>query len=359
MRYLLLLLAACTPAVGSASQASLTTPWTPHAIASGLLGADGVDLHGLQVVSPWEQSGKVTVDGTVIGTNLAGAEDAVWADIDADGHQDVVVTTESGKKVAVLFGPSWTKVVISTAVQRWMKATTGDMNADGRLDIIAGGKVSPATVGWFEAPVNRRTGVWTYHSAGAVNWVMGLDALDVDGDSDLDILLSDRECIGADCSLKGTRWLEAPSWANHPIGKSQGDHKFYDLFDPYTILDCSSNSSYNNLTARTTLDWLTWVSVPLTMPSNVGRCHDITHGDINLDGVLDLALSFSNSPGALSGVVWLEGPLYTTRHEVSGSAGDKYDNLELVDFDGDGDLDIVTSEQVDLQQVLWYENPEI
>ena len=43
--------------------------------------------------------------------------------------------------------------------------------------------------------------------------------------------------------------------------------------------------------------------------------------------------------------------------DVSGSVGVKFDLVELVDLDGDGDLDAITCEEVDNLGVFWFENP--
>ena len=43
--------------------------------------------------------------------------------------------------------------------------------------------------------------------------------------------------------------------------------------------------------------------------------------------------------------------------DVSGRVGVKFDLVELVDLDGDGDLDAITCEEVDNLGVFWFENP--
>jgi hypothetical protein len=64
------------------------------------------------------------------------------------------------------------------------------------------------------------------------------------------------------------------------------------------------------------------------------------------DGTLDVVISASGATGSLSGVIWLKGPGFTQRGEVSGpGGGEKWDNTILYDVDGDGDLDIVSTEQ--------------
>jgi hypothetical protein len=44
-------------------------------------------------------------------------------------------------------------------------------------------------------------------------------------------------------------------------------------------------------------------------------------------------------------------------HEISGPEGVKFDRLELLDLDADGDTDVITCEERDNLGVIWYENP--
>ena len=62
------------------------------------------------------------------------------------------------------------------------------------------------------------------------------------------------------------------------------------------------------------------------------------------------------------GLLWLshDGSPFTgkwTAHELSGVDGVKHDLVALVDLDGDGDLDVITTEEVANLGVIWYENP--
>ena len=44
-------------------------------------------------------------------------------------------------------------------------------------------------------------------------------------------------------------------------------------------------------------------------------------------------------------------------HDISGREGVKYDLVQAIDFDDDGDMDVLTCEEVDNLGVIWYENP--
>jgi hypothetical protein len=85
-------------------------------------------------------------------------------------------------------------------------------------------------------------------------------------------------------------------------------------------------------------------------------------GDIDLDGRLDLVFSCEGANGEQSGVMWLSYRKAVTdrewmAHEISGAPGTKYDLVQLIDLDGDGDLDVLTCEEVENLGVIWYENP--
>jgi hypothetical protein len=359
---------------------------------------DLADVNGdglLDIASGWEQGGAVTVSinpgsgdtaewpMVVLPAKLYGVEDAIFDDVDDDGHLDVVTACEC-RKVVIFFGPeadqimdpgAWTVVQLPAPAQRWLKVAIADLDNDGRRDVLGGGKVSPATVGWFRAPDDPRNGAaWTYTPISEVAWTMSLIPMDVDGDDDVDVVLSDRHPIhkpdgSRRYDLRGSRWLENPMsggvWTNNPIGFAGGEHKFLHVTDfdrdgVDDILDGASGATYNKTFFRRNLgDWLAWEAVPIPQPAGVGYYQDVKAADLDLDGDTDLAFSYSHAEGALSGVVALSATAEGgwERVEVSGPDGTKFDNIELHDFDDDGDLDIVTSEQTDQLGLIWYENP--
>ena len=84
-------------------------------------------------------------------------------------------------------------------------------------------------------------------------------------------------------------------------------------------------------------------------------------GDIDGNGRVDIVFSCEHATGGKSGVRWLSAGenVWTSPwqdHEISGPEGIKFDRIELIDIDGDGDLDVLTCEERDQLGVIWYEN---
>jgi len=100
------------------------------------------------------------------------------------------------------------------------------------------------------------------------------------------------------------------------------------------------------------------------MPPETGTGKGVAVADIDLNGTLDVVFSCENARGK-SGIMWLSRrksqPSTSANwlaHEISGrKQGVKFDRIELVDFDGDGDFDVLTCEERDNLGVVWYENP--
>ncbi len=90
----------------------------------------------------------------------------------------------------------------------------------------------------------------------------------------------------------------------------------------------------------------------------LGTGKSIRSADVNLDGQEDFVYSCEQANGAKHGVVWLD----MTRdglkiRAISGPEGVKFDLIQMVDLDADGDLDVITCEERANLGVFWYENP--
>jgi hypothetical protein len=466
MRYLALIaglgaavLAAPSAVASVASVASgvpPTTVWEMHEIvpgtpgSTGFNGSDGVDFGDVNhdgdrdVVSGYEQGRRVTVslhpgDPTQpwrkvtlpgSGNPLLGPEDAVFADVDDDGALDVIVACEAGRKVTVYFAPvdegggdydtvlmnaaNWTKVDLAASVAQnflTMRVQVADLDGVGGMDILAGGKEGSSTdsaLGYYTSDSPRDGGSWTFHQITTVGWTMQMQATDMEGDGDLDVVYSDRDPINRVNDLPvappirnkmGIRWLENPGrpsqeWPQHSISPVTGNggeryHKWFSLFDwnddgELDIVDCRSDVAVTGTNELSIWlnggDGASWTELSVPAPTGIGQCQHMTVADV--DGVDGNDLAFTNShagdltgnPDTLSGLVWLKntgtvGAPTWERHEIGGFApGIKYDNLAWTDLDGDGDPDAVTSEQHEDTDdndvlgpglgVIWYENPE-
>jgi len=378
--------------------------WERHIIDNASRGADGVRLadangDGLaDVVTAWEQGGQVRLclnpgpakvrerwPSVTVG-QAGDGEDAVLVDVDGDGAMDVVSSSEGKtRSLQIHWGPeksklldptAWTTTKFPAADSAMMWMFSLPMQIDGRngVDLVAGGKNKDAAIGWFESPSTPRDGAaWTWHELRKVGWLMLLVSSDMDGDGDQDILFSDRKG-----PLRGAGWLENPGretatgpWREHAIGGQGAEAMFLSLAD----LDANGFEDILLAVQPKEIRWLrrlsrdggNWQSISIALPEPTGIAKAVSVGDVDLDGRLDLVFSCEKAVAPAEGLMWLsrEVPGIDSRpqdwrwtaHRLSGPDGIKHDLVALVDLDGDGDLDAMTSEEVKDLGVIWYENP--
>lgn len=383
--------------------------WNRHVIDSSLSGADGVRLADvnndnlMDITTGWEEGGytKVYVHP---GYNLAkqkwpavivgktpDVEDAVFVDIDDDGRMDVVSSTEGkNRKIYFNWAPTdplnyldsskWNTQTLpaSDGLMQWMFAFPAHIDGKNGIDLVVGSKNKEAKIGWFQAPRNSRNlSDWKWYPIGSATWTMSLFIRDMDNDGDLDIVTSDRK-LGV---TNGVRWLENPGkienqkkeWDNHFIGCQGLEVMFMDMADmDGDGLEDAIVTEYTNqkivYMKRLNKNGLEWKSYNIDIPKITGRAKAVKVGDIDGDGNLDIVHSTNtlNDPNK-SGVYWLSyrdnpnDPIWDW-HQLSGPKGIKFDRIELLDIDGDGDLDVLTCEEnygTNSQGlgVIWYENP--
>jgi hypothetical protein len=401
-----------TPTYGLAAA---RRPWDRHTIDDTSIGADGTrmgDVNGdgrLDIVTGWEEGGIVRVylqpEGDAVRHQwpfievhdaAARVEDAFFADLDADGVLDVIVSTEDKDSgLSICWGPTdvaqisksraWdvTSVRDSNLRISWMFADAVQIDGKNGLDLIAGGKLANAQVGWFAAPPDpHRTGQWVWHPIAAADWVMSLIPQDMDADGDQDILVSNRSTTGPEVVSghihAGTSWLENPGtgpaqaelWPIHQITTGLYEVEFAALADVDgdgldDVLTTANSQHLIMISWRRSAAATSWDNMQIPAPASVGDPKSLAVGDIDLDGRQDIVLA--TVPGAqgtsLDGIVWAShsgSPREATSwnfYQLSGIDGLKYDLVVLYDVDQDGDLDLITSEEIGQLGVIWYENP--
>ncbi len=395
--------AALLSACASSSPPALEEPvaWMRHTIDDSSRGADGVrldDVNGdgrLDITTGWEQGGVLRVylnpgptsarqkwPAVTVG-EVASPEDAVFVDLDNDGAVDVVSSCEGKTRTMfVHWAPkdaadylnagAWETAPIpaSQGKQQWMFALPLDIDGNNGIDLVAGSKNDGGQIGWWESPENPRDlAGWQWHPLYDAGWIMSLIASDMDGDGDLDIVATDRKG-----PRRGALWLENPgqaqahdTWPIHRIG-STDEHEvmFMDLADldqdgleDALVLDRTDLLLYYRRTDGT---GGAWQRHDIRLPPNIGLGKAVQAADIDLDGKLDIVFSCGMAKGDKHGVMWISYDKDPTEsrwagHAISGPAGVKFDLVKLIDLDGDGDLDVLTCEEVDNLGVFWYENP--
>jgi hypothetical protein len=303
-------------------------------------------------------------------------EDAVFADLDGDGDFDVVSCCE-GRTRTVYFHWSpendpqrellpWRTAAVPTTAgkQSWMFALPLQIDGGG-MDVVLGSKGGGASIGWLRSPKNPRdVKAWRFHRWYDAGWIMSLIARDVDGDGDLDVLASDRKG-----KTSGVLWLENPGakvmrenparrWAAHRIGADGKEVMFISMDKGKTIFAAVKPNLIYALqpNADPRRPWQSGViSYPLKFFGTAKAAHA---ADLDGDGPPEIVVTCEQANGAKSGVFYLKNVNGKWEpRDIGGPKGLKYDRIELLDLDGDGDLDLLTCEERDFNAVLWYENP--
>jgi hypothetical protein len=425
--------------------------WLPNGLDPADVNGDGYDDY----VTNYEFRGRVRVafhpgaalDGAawpaVDAGRVPNAESAALGDLDRDGALDIVVAhgmehTRQAPGVRVLWGSPGPEARSagspgppgSDGGQAWidggdLPASAGgwqflavqavDLDGDGDLDIVAGGRASRmagrgkeaiyagdrlvwAGIRWFENPGSgkaRELGAWARHDIDAVSRSgHGFELGDLDGDGDLDLANGNADWDTPEAEEAvvwyenpGARAAFAPAWPRHEIYRG---HEFYGK-EQVVIADLDGDG-WNDILTQTARD-IYWfrnagpdgatsstasfrlVTIP-KHPATQWRGRSLEAADLNGDGRLDLVGALIHRDGSLpadkAAVFWMEQMNGGWRSHVikwgdgfwglGTFNGEKWDQLVPTDVDGDGDLDLVANceEYNRLRSILavvWFENP--
>lgn len=412
-----------------------------HVIDGSGAGADGVHLGDINgdgfpdVVSGWEDGPSLNVyfhPGESLlkleqpwksvdvrgGLDVPDIEDAAFADIDADGVLDAVVSASEGEpgnsasrrlrihrwnsNQPIEDPASWrgSAVFRDEPIDGFMKVRAAQLDGRGAADIVALSRdlyegntnsdepSKEGSVYLFTAPPVSKIddpASWSRTELGNVRKGKSIELIDMDQDEDLDIVYAGISTIA---------WLKNPGvegkpedWQSQPIG-SASDLAICDI-NGDGIRDIVATARRNEfpvvakwfepVTRDGEIDWVQHnIAISSKLPTKFYQLENFAlksiacgrfRADAKANDPADIIITTSGSgygiflvvaPESFAtdvGMPWHAVPLTEYKWIT------KYDNIITVDMDSDGDTDFVTSEENEgilLQGagVLWYENTE-
>jgi hypothetical protein len=228
-------------------------------------------------------------------------------------------------------------------------------------------------VSWLQSPApGRDTPGWKLHPLYRAGWIMSLVPHDIDADGDDDVVVSDRRgknrgifCLenpGAAALARG----DAARWIEHRLGGAENEVMFLDVADldgdGKKDIVCATRDGEIIFLQRTGESISDWREYRIENPMGIPGGKSVRAADIDGDGRMDLihTAELRASPG-LPGVTWMSYREHATdrvwdARDISGLEGNKFDLVQTLDLDADGDLDILACEERDNLGVVWYEN---
>ncbi len=271
-------------------------------------------------------------------------------DVDGDGDLDVVTSSSSENEIVwweneTGTGTQWTKRLIGGSIELPLSAIPSDVDGDGDLDVLSISYYTSEVQFWEND--DGSGGSWTYHVVHqGVSSSKPLNACDIDGDGDIDILhpSSNEDLI---------RWYENESgsgdaWQSHTLWSGM------DEVSRAVGADIDGDGDLDVITGSPASDAVCWLE-NLNGSGTSWELHgvgpieqggaSITFGDVDADGDLDILGSgyysvywWENNGGGSS---WIERYI------------GYYSSIKTGDFDGDGMLDFLVTMDYN-GEISWY-----
>lgn len=287
-------------------------------------------------------------DGLTVGN--ASVLDLVFAaDFTGDGHVDVVFVASTVENRVALFEndgeggflPAWRGIATSDDVFTVRALSAADFDGDGDLDLVLSSSTADKQLRWLENTDGRGTFGTTTVVPGSVP-VGALFAADVDGDGDQDIVSASDNSVLFHENLDGLGTFGDGQEAA-ALGVEVSSLFVFDADE-----DNDLDVVYTN--ADGVVGWAGQNAQPRTVPSVVVLATAVSVADVDEDGDLDLLVA-----GAGSASVFLNdgsGGL-AAGTTVSGERSGAFKAALGADVDGDGDPDIVYATA---DAVAWADN---
>ncbi len=296
---------------------------------------------------------------TVITNTADGAQLALAADLDGDGDQDLVSISAFDSELSWFendgaASPTFTAHLVSTSASGPHGLAIADLDGDGDLDLLTASR-NDNKIAWYENNGAAEPSFTTHVISTSAGGAWSVQAADVDGDGDLDVLSASND----DNKIA---WYENdgaadPAFSTHVVSTS--------AVGAFAVaaVDLDGDGDMDLLSASLVDDTIAWYEndgaadpafTKRVVTTAADGAADVGVADMDGDGDIDI---FSAS--ALGDtIVWYENdgaadPSFTERVVTTSANGAI--RVAAADLDGDGDLDLLSASLYD-GKVAWYEN---
>ena len=251
--------------------------------------------------------------------------------------------------------PAWEKHAVTTRYAVRTDIEVGDMDGDGRADIVA---LTDAGLGWFSNPD------WTFSMIDGQK-LHDVELADIDGDLQLEVVARSQSLFGYENGNEVAIFDRADdgSWGNETLAVPHGEGLLVTDLNGDGRQDIIVNGiGYLNIPSGTGLVlWQQFAYAPSWTWNDVF----VGAADFDGDGRVDIALAPSEPVGSRYRISWFRAPddyagVWEERTVVKDTES-VHHFVGAADFDGDGRADLATAQMTqgdDPDEVAIYLNRE-
>lgn len=331
-----------------------------------VIGAPGDSDDGLDSGSAYvfAQASAISFDEHTIETGAAYAIGVRVADIDSDGDADIVTAWRNADTIAwhenLGAGAFVTHVIVAspdTFADGASAVDAADIDGDGDVDIVAT-SLENNRVAWYENLGGSPPTFAPHALSSSEDTAFAVRAGDLDADGDVDIVVADygsSQVVWFDNDA-----MNPPTFTRRVVSSNVPSATSVDLAD---VNDDGALDVVWTAYADDAVGWLesdgAGGGTPPTftrhaIATDAAGAWAVRAGDLDHDGDVDVVCASINDDE----VAWFESdgasPPSFTRRSVTSALSDPR-SVDLADVDGDGDVDVVTGSSTD-HTFAWHEN---